>query len=296
MRSYQSAPALLALLATAASALSPARLHCLRSRNADLARQSACGMAGSVAHCLDMIPDDFTQADMEACWVNAGCELAEAVVEAQWALDRCDEYGNLAAELRARFHAPVQARATTTADETTAAATTATAASTAATATAAATGTSLTCSTTTTTSTTVCPVASTGASSGKTLKSGCYPTVVSFETCAAGMLCKDDPEGVPSCLVMDNTLGGGGIAVAIFFAVAITGAIGTITFLCCRERKEKKRIAAKAEAAAIAREANMKKRPTVEVQPAESNAHQPLMQHGDNQPYDTGNPFSDRTH
>ncbi|TEA07947.1 hypothetical protein C8034_v000526 [Colletotrichum sidae] len=314
MRSYQSAPALAALLATAVSALSPARLHCLRNKNVELSRLSGCGMAGSVAHCLWMIPDDFTLADLETCYINAGCDFTEAIVEAQWVLNKCDESGELAEELRLRH---VVARATTTDSETTATdeATTATGATTAATATAAttaaSTGTGTTgttgtatgtgssttkiCSTTTTKSTSACPVYSTGASSGKTISSGCYSTTVAFETCAAGMLCQDDQSGNPSCILIDNTLGGAGIAISLFFAIAITGAIATITFLCCRERKEKKRIMAKAEAAAIAKAAVIQKRPTVEVHPAEP-ANQPLMgndNHG--QAYNSQDPFNDQS-
>ncbi|KAJ3963016.1 hypothetical protein N0V92_000305 [Colletotrichum tropicale] len=332
MRSYQSASALLALLATTASAVTPARLHCLRSRNVELSRLSGCGMAGSVAACLFMIPDDVTQADLETCWINSGCDFTESMVEAQWALDRCDEYGNIAQELKIRHFGVVQARATTdtTAAETTttaataattaSAATTTTAASTTGTATtatgttAASTGTGTTgtgttattkvCSTTTTKSTTACPVQSTGTASGKTITSGCYSTTVAFETCAAGMLCQDDSSGNPSCLVIDNNLSGAGIAVALFFAIAGTGAIALITFLCCRDRKNRKRILAKAEAAAIAKEAKLAKKPTIAVE-------QPLMANdGNQQPYNDDhsndhnnghannghNPFDNRNH
>ncbi|KAL0936277.1 uncharacterized protein CTRU02_208492 [Colletotrichum truncatum] len=290
MRSHQSATALFALLATTASALSPARLHCLRSRNSELSRLGTCGMAGSVAHCLDMIPDDFTQADLEACWVHAGCDHAEAVVEAQWALDKCDEYGNLAAELRLR-HVPIVARATTDTTDTATAATTAAATATGTAATATGTGSSSTkvCSTTTTVSTTACPSYTTGSKSGQAMKSGCFPTMASYATCAAGMLCSND-----TCIVKQNSLTGGGIAVALFFAVSITGAIGIITFLCCRDRKNRKRIMAKAEAAAIAKASAVGKRPTVEVHPTEPHANQPLMSsNGGNQPYDAHDPFGD---
>ncbi|KAI8215724.1 hypothetical protein K4K54_004545 [Colletotrichum sp. SAR 10_86] len=236
-------------------------------------------MAGSVAACLFMIPDDVTQADLETCWINSGCDFTESMVEAQWALDRCDEYGNIAQELKIRHFGIVQARTGTTA-------------------------TTKVCSTTTTKSTTACPVQSTGTASGKTITSGCYSTTVAFETCAAGMLCQDDSSGNPSCLVIDNTLSGAGIAVALFFAIAGTGAIALITFLCCRDRKNRKRILAKAEAAAIAKEAKLAKKPTIAVE-------QPLMANdGNQQPYNDDhsndhnnghannghNPFDNRNH
>ncbi|KAJ0134749.1 hypothetical protein CTA2_2422 [Colletotrichum tanaceti] len=284
MRPSHSAPAFVALFCATvvASALSPAKLHCLRSRSLELAKLVACGEPKSVAHCLEMLPDELTQTDLEKCYLHAGCEVAEAIIESQWTLDRCGDDGNVPAELRKR-HVPVLARQTTAAAETAAAAT--------ATATGTGTGSSIICSTTTTKSTTLCPVVSTGVQKGRTLKEGCYPTQVSFATCAAGLLCKDDLEGKPSCLVLDNKVYGGGVAVAIFFAVAITGAIAWITFLCCRERKQKKRIAARAEAAAIARQ-NVKQRPTVQVGNSDS---QPLMTHG--QPaagYDQQGPFGDQ--
>uniref|UniRef100_L2FL74 Uncharacterized protein n=1 Tax=Colletotrichum fructicola (strain Nara gc5) TaxID=1213859 RepID=L2FL74_COLFN len=295
MRSYQSASALLALLATTASAVTPARLHCLRSRNVELSRLSGCGMAGSVAACLFMIPDDVTQADLETCWINSGCDFTESMVEAQWALDRCDEYGNIAQELKIRHFGIVQARATT---DTTAAETTTTAATAATTASAA--------TTTTAASTTGLLYHDDQVDDclPRPIHRGCYSTTVAFETCAAGMLCQDDSSGNPSCLVIDNTLSGAGIAVALFFAIAGTGAIALITFLCCRDRKNRKRILAKAEAAAIAKEAKLAKKPTIAVE-------QPLMANdGNQQPYNDDhsndhnnghannghNPFDNRNH
>ncbi|KAK2053814.1 hypothetical protein LY76DRAFT_257635 [Colletotrichum caudatum] len=269
MRPSHSASALFALLsATAVSALSPAKLHCLRSRSLELARLAGCGESGSVAHCLDMLPDDMTQVDLERCYMHAGCELPEAIIESQWTLDRCGDDENAPAELRKR-HIPVFARQTTAA-----AAATTTAANTAP-----ATGTEsnslLTCSTTTTKSTTLCPVVSTGVRKGMTLDQGCFPTQLVFATCAAGLRCAGDLAGNPSCIRLDNTVYPGGIAVAIFFAVAVTASVGWITLLCCRERRQKKRIAARAEAARIARQPA--KAPTVQVQNTDS---QPLMAHG----------------
>ncbi|KAK2006850.1 hypothetical protein LZ32DRAFT_73727 [Colletotrichum eremochloae] len=284
MRSSHSASALVALLsATAISALSPAKLHCLRSRALELARLAACGEPGSVAHCLNMLPDDLGQTDVERCYMHAGCELPEAIIESQWTLDRCGEGEKAPAELRKR-HVPVFAR------QTTAAATTAAEAANTATATESKTDSLLTCSTTTTKSTTLCPIISTGFSKGVTLKEGCYPTQVVFETCAAGLLCTDDQAGNPSCLKLDNTVYPGGVAVAVFFALAITSAVGWITLLCCRERKQKKRAAARAEAARIARQPA--KAPTVQVQNTDS---QPFMEHGHPAAgYDAHGPFSDQ--
>lgn len=45
-----------------------------------------------------------------------------------------------------------------------------------------------------------------------------------------------------------------GAIVGIFLAVCMTAIIGSVFFLCCRDRKEQKRTRARAEAAAIAKE------------------------------------------
>ena len=59
---------------------------------------------------------------------------------------------------------------------------------------------------------------------------------------------------------LQDTLDTAGIVVAIIFGVIITAAVGTITFLCCKDRSEQKRLAAKAEAVALARAATKKQR------------------------------------
>ncbi|KAK1585673.1 uncharacterized protein LY79DRAFT_518268 [Colletotrichum navitas] len=285
MRSSHSASALIALLsATAISALSPAKLHCLRSRSLELAKLAGCGEPGSVAHCIDMLPDDLRQTDLERCYIHAGCDLPEAIIESQGTLDRCGNDEKAPAELRKR-HMPVLAR------QTTAAATTATEAANTATSTDTDTRSLLTCSTTTTKSTTLCPVVSTGVRKGMTLNEGCYPTQLVFATCAAGLRCTDDLSGNPSCLKLDNTVYPGGIAVAVFLAVAVAFSFGWLTFLCCRERKQKKRIAARAEAASIARQPA--KAPTLRVENTDS---QPLVEHGHPAVdyHDAHGPFSDQ--
>jgi hypothetical protein len=44
-----------------------------------------------------------------------------------------------------------------------------------------------------------------------------------------------------------------GAIVAVFLAVVLAGILGTIIFLCCQDRKEQKKLRARAEAAAIAK-------------------------------------------
>lgn len=108
----------------------------------------------------------------------------------------------------------------------------------------------LVCLTTTTVSTTVCPVITAGPSKGQ--RGSCTSTFLTFPTCAAGLLCKADAAGNPTCMRINNSLDTAGIVIALFFAVAITATVAVLTFLCCRERRQQRKLRAKAEAAAIA--------------------------------------------
>jgi len=157
----------------------------------------------------------------------------------------------------------------------------------------------LVCFTTTTVSTTTCPVQSTGPKSGKeTLP--CFPTQVSFPTCAAGLLCKSDSQGNPVCMKIDNTFSTAGIIISLFFAVATTIAVAAICFFCCRERRAQKKLVRAAEAAAIARAAALdKKRPSVGVRSVSAQSgvsdQQPLMHPGQSVVYsDHQDPFADQ--
>jgi hypothetical protein len=245
-----------------------------------------------------------TASALERCFVNAGCTAEEARIEAAWSLKRCDEKGEGGelGELRRRQRqtqtpdddedadeppttrpgpqrttgAPQRttappARTTAPQPETTSENTpsveivTVSASGSTQLSTFSPTTTRLTCFTTTTISTTTCPIQSTGAKSGKeTLP--CFPTLVSFPTCAAGLLCKSDAQGNPVCMKIDNSFNTAGVVISLFFAVAVTASIAGICFFCCRERRQQKRLVKAAEAAAIAKAAALdKKRPSVGV-------------------------------
>lgn len=286
--------ALLALFGATASATAPAAApldlaECLHTRAASLAKFAACGDAGSIEYCLEnRLPKTSQQISAEVlaqCFVNAGCQPDEALIEATWTIQRCGrpaaEAAADAAELRRRKPNPVPAptgvdvlAATPIlprADSTFTSATTS----------------SLTCLTTTTVSTTVCPVQSTGANAGKTTLS-CYSTIASFPTCAAGLMCDTDSTvGETTCMKKENNPGAAGIVIAIVFASGLVIAVTTMCFFCCRERRQHSRMAKAAEAAAIARQAAIdSKRPSAGVRNmSASNLHggasaadaQPLM-------------------
>jgi mannitol-specific phosphotransferase system IIBC component len=67
------------------------------------------------------------------------------------------------------------------------------------------------------------------------------------------MYCDTDSEGNNLCMVRKDGMTVAGTIVAVFLAVVLTAIIASIVFLCCRDRKEQKRIRARAEAAAIAK-------------------------------------------
>lgn len=113
------------------------------------------------------------------------------------------------------------------------------------------------CFTTSLSSVTSCPVQSTGSLSGHAMS--CFPTTIPTAVCAAGLICNLDANGSPSCMYAYTKFDTAGIAIAIFFAVAVTGAIGLIVTMCCRERRVQRRLARAMEAADIAHEAQFAK-------------------------------------
>jgi hypothetical protein len=259
---------------------------------------------------------------IEDCLANAGCSPAEAQIEAYWTLKRCDSPDELrkrqlgkttttpAANTQTQKTTP-NAKATTTPKPAPATTTTSqdtettddtqtsstssdsgpstvivTASDTPSTINAGVTHTNIPpsdCFTTSMMSVTVCPIESTGVSSGKQMS--CFPTTEPTAVCAKGLVCHYDAAGNPSCMVANNTVGISGIIVAIVFGSAVVGAFSFMIFFCLRERAQHRRLTAAAEAAAIARDAknaSNKARglPVVSVQDygVEPDANRPLIQ------------------
>ncbi|OIW31681.1 hypothetical protein CONLIGDRAFT_234996 [Coniochaeta ligniaria NRRL 30616] len=113
------------------------------------------------------------------------------------------------------------------------------------------TGRPLQCFTTSLAAITSCPIQSTGSLSGHAMS--CFPTTTPTSVCAAGLICNLDGNGNPSCMYAYNKFDTAGVIIAIFFAVAVTGAVALVATLCCREKRASKR----AEAAAVVREAQL---------------------------------------
>ena len=145
------------------------------------------------------------------------------------------------------------------------------------------------CFTTSTTTTTSCPLTT----SGKHVRTEtCFPTAVAASECSPGLMCTIGAGNEDICMRKHDSLDIGGIIIAIVFGVLITLGLGTLTFLCCRDRRQQKRLAAKAEAVALARAQTKKKRA--------QDQRTPLMQQQAAQGPGSGrgspNPFNDAAH
>jgi hypothetical protein len=235
---------LLSLLLAPASALHSApHAPCLRLRAEDLADASACGISSFIAENLRALPDNLSHEDIDSAYRSSGCSESEAAIERLTAIERCSVNGDLRRRAASDAIAPLTMALPNDAHELLRRQTD-TAATPAVTQTS-----KLQCSTTRTESTTLCSLMLTGAAAGETT---CKPTIALYAKCADGLICSPDGE---SCMVAKTTLDTGGIIVTIGFSAALTLAIALLTFMCCRERAMHKRLAAKAEAAELAKEA-----------------------------------------
>ncbi|KAM7203856.1 hypothetical protein V8F20_003862 [Naviculisporaceae sp. PSN 640] len=277
-----------ALLAAAGltSATTPSSINhpeCLHTRGRELAAAASCGDDGSIAYCLSQISLSISAEslvpEVEECFLNAGCSTSESPVEAFWALRRCEKPPS-GSDLRR--HAAAIAVPRDPAGITFAARQAATPPPAATTDPNASPS---PCFTMTDVPFTSCPVQSTGPDAGKTLRKGCVPTTQPSPVCVEGLICRSDNQGNPSCMRKQSSLGTAGTIIAIFFATAIAFAVFGVCFMCCRERREQKRLERQAEAASIAREAKNNamlaaKKPSAAAlarDNAEADVGQPLM-------------------
>ncbi|KAI9158893.1 hypothetical protein HJFPF1_06895 [Paramyrothecium foliicola] len=252
---------LAALVLFAGSALALSRPECISSNAVGLAAFSACGQHDSLTRCLANLPAHSVH-DVQACFVDAGCSNDEALVEARYTLDRCDEWAR-AGELRKRyraFAAPLPARTASpnpAADGT----------SPNPRATAAAVPlhflfgrqnpSSTDCFVTSTVDTTSCDLQT---SKGIIHTLSCSDAKAVLSECAPGLTCTMDRQGNDVCMELQDALDTAGIIITVIFGSALLLGIGSLTFLCCKDRKLQKRLAAKAEATALARAATKKQR------------------------------------
>jgi hypothetical protein len=84
-----------------AGALSSERSLCVRENALLLAEAAACGNRNTLRDCFLNAPHFVTLKDLERCFVDADCTIAEAAMEAMTVARNCDASGPLP-ELRRR--------------------------------------------------------------------------------------------------------------------------------------------------------------------------------------------------
>ncbi|KZZ98825.1 hypothetical protein AAL_02376 [Moelleriella libera RCEF 2490] len=106
------------------------------------------------------------------------------------------------------------------------------------------------CFTSTLSPTTACVLET---ANGRVQTQTCTPATVTSRDCLPGWMCSLNNQNQDVCMKAQNGLDTGGIIIAIVFGSFIVLGVGYLTFACCREKRQHKRMAAKAEAVALAR-------------------------------------------
>lgn len=263
----------------AGNALAIAQQECLVQNSADLAAYADCADQSALAACLSKL-ESAQESAVQGCYTDAGCSSQEAVAEARRTWQRCEELAK-GEDLKKRFPAaplPTLAPRAAAAGEPGAQPTVYKRA-------APETSSGKDCLTEKVKDTTACDVKT---KDGKAETGSCSSVKTTTSSCREDVICTLNANNDTICLVkkeMDTT----GIIIAIIFAGALALMMGYLTFMCCRDKKEQKRLAAKSEAVALARAATKKQR-AAQRQPLIRNAS------GQSNPSNTGaNPFQDQT-
>ncbi|KAI1109575.1 hypothetical protein F5Y14DRAFT_24062 [Nemania sp. NC0429] len=245
------------------SAMISDRSICVRRNAAMLAEAAACGDRIPLQRCLQRAPNFVTLDDLQRCYIDVDCTMAEAASEAMIILKSCDASGS-PAEMRRRTGPPeaTPAAATRTPapvlldnkDESPASSTTtATTSTSPATTTPARLARPSECSTARTIKTTDCPITSLGKDEFSTLP--CTSTTLTTMECAATNICFDDDDDSENDTNIDSNGGGGGckfredslrpsgVVVTVLLSIAVVAVVGVLLFFYARDRKAR-RIAA----------------------------------------------------
>lgn len=279
-----------ALFASGAMAVAVARSgdsrDCVLANTNEMAAEASCGDASALSACFSQLEYSSAEA-LAKCYAESGCSSVDAQDLAQGAERRCVErFGRVElkrrsrGELDARGPRPTQApefaamnmfwegghifpRSAATGDD---------------------------CFTFKDKVTRVCDVKT---NSGKESTGDCSTITTSVSSCHPDKTCTLDTNGEHICMDLENDLDVGGIIVTIIFGVAIVAGIASITFLCCKDRKEQKRLAAKAATIDLHRAATKKKK-----EAAARAQRTPLMQQEQERQRDPSvgstDPFHDR--
>lgn len=243
---------------------------CVLANRREMVADAGCGAPADLSSCFASL-EASEPASLMSCYMSAGCSEDDARSKAASAHDRCADLFPEDAELRLRRRRGVAPGSSLNLDVATKTTSGHLASATIADllpmqsanerhhllfVRSATSGNA--CMTTTSTSSKTCDVST--ADDGAVATNTCSSTLVPVSKCAAGMTCSFDDSGNHICMDLENSLDIAGIIIAIAFGVFIALGIATLTFLCCRDRKEQKRLVAKAEATALARAATKKKK------------------------------------
>ncbi|KAG5937194.1 hypothetical protein E4U53_000058 [Claviceps sorghi] len=262
------------LLAGCAAAMSPS--ECLSTHGDALVVSTSCSDAQTVRRCLadgaadldkaglDASLSLFDQADVQACFVEAGCSVSQADEHTQRLIRRCRDMAAQAQapELKKRQHidqraaAPMAtpfdaghaARAALRDRDALAPAPAPTPAP------ASNHKSGADCFSFGTTSTLSCLHETV---SGHLISQACMPVRATTSACLRGYICTTDANQQDVCMQAQNALGTDGVIIAVVFSFFIFLGLGYFLFAFLQHRKRQKRIAAKAEALAVARAAAM---------------------------------------
>lgn len=295
-------PVLLALAsAAAATPLSDFTSLCIRAQSMQVESLVTCGDGPAFADCVNQLVGNLEAADVEACLAASGCSDELAAVGAETLVVACKavENGNNG-DLRRRHGAAeytaheVQQLSTPAIKEAEAPAkrtdvpkvNVVPRADTTTSSTKARPSDDECWDTTTSTQKNVCSVVDG--------ENECKDVPVAKKKCREGWLCRVDEMGSTACMESHDVPDTSGIIIAIIFAAAIVVALGMMTFFCCKDKREQKKLAAKAEAAAIAKASNVGKKAR------NVSDRQPLMAAGPSSPGpspyggEQPNPFGDQ--
>ncbi|KAI0395875.1 hypothetical protein F5Y17DRAFT_169013 [Xylariaceae sp. FL0594] len=266
-----------------AGQLSSERSICVRQNALLLAEAAACGNRSALRDCFLNAPPFVTRKDLERCFIDADCTIAEANTEGMAVAKTCDSSAN-SPELRRRdpnampepTPAPQDAKPTSPAPATTSAA-------------AAAFSTPTECSTERHKSTTVCPFSSLGPNSFTRLP--CTPTVVTDLVCAATNVCLED--GL--CVFRDDHLTASGLVATILLAAAFVVTFGAVLVFWVREKRDLRKKRLVAERRKIEHESllHAQKRSDSSGGGGGGSGSGSAQQGGAEEPYDPHNPFVD---
>ncbi|KAF9768198.1 hypothetical protein IL306_014530 [Fusarium sp. DS 682] len=263
----------------AGNALAAVQQECLANHHEDLAAFADCANKGALSFCLSKLKET-DEAALKSCYTSAGCSSDAAAKEAHYTFERCSELAK-AGELKKRYNAAPMPAILPRADAA-AAITDGPMATGELKKRATDTSRGTNCYTTFKKSTEQCDLETV---SDKTKTATCYSTEISTSKCKDDVICTTDASSGDICMTkkeMDTA----GIIIAIVFAASAALMLGYLTFMCCRDRKEQKRLVAKSEAVALARAATKKQRAA---------QRQPLIRNASGQSAPgAGNPFQDR--